>query len=161
MRNGWRRGSSRSNSTTSLRSDPVNSPAQTPKPRRTYAAGASSCRVSQGGWEGRDTSRYLGKELPKTSVLGTGFRGKCDHLVEVSGWGACPGDGRFRGEVMAQTVREKARIRQARDDGRSTEDDIARKRLGPRGQKGTPDTATMTEDSRLQTPSSLDPGHTA
>lgn len=62
---------------------------------------------------------------------------------------------------MAQTVREKARIRQARDDGRATEDDIARKRLGPRGQEGTPDTATMTEDSRLQTPSSLDPGHTA
>ncbi len=30
-----------------------------PKPRRTHAAGASSCRVSQGGWEGRDTGTYL------------------------------------------------------------------------------------------------------
>src|SRR3954452_479263 len=39
---------------------------QNPKPRRTYAAGASSCRVSQGGWEGRDTGRYLGKEFCET-----------------------------------------------------------------------------------------------
>jgi hypothetical protein len=62
---------------------------------------------------------------------------------------------------MAQTIREKARIRQAREDGRPTEDDIARARLGPRGQEGKPDTATMTEDSRLQTPFPLDPGHTA
>jgi hypothetical protein len=62
---------------------------------------------------------------------------------------------------MAQTVREKARIRQAREDGRATEDDVARARLGPRGQEGTPDTAKMTEDSRLQTPSPLDPGHVA
>src|SRR4029077_7592615 len=42
-----------------------------PKPRRAYAAGASSCRVSQGGWEGRDTARYLGKELPETRTSGT------------------------------------------------------------------------------------------
>ena len=42
----------------------------------------------------------------------------------------------------------------------ATEDDIARKDLGPRGEKGVPDTATMTEDSKLQTPSPLDPGHT-
>ncbi len=62
---------------------------------------------------------------------------------------------------MAQTIREKARIRQARDDDRPSEDDIAREHLGPRGQKGTPDTAKMTEDSKVQTPSSLDPGHTA
>ena len=41
---------------------------QNPKPRRTYAAGASSCRVSQGGWEGRDTGRYLGKEFRETST---------------------------------------------------------------------------------------------
>jgi hypothetical protein len=62
---------------------------------------------------------------------------------------------------MAQTVREKAKIRQAREEGRSTEDDIARARLGPRGELGTPDTATMTEDNKLQTPSPLDPGHVA
>ena len=60
---------------------------------------------------------------------------------------------------MPQSIREKARIRQNREDGRSTEDDIARARLGPRGQIGTPDTATMTEDSKLQTPSPIDPGH--
>ena len=62
---------------------------------------------------------------------------------------------------MAQTIREKARIRQNREEDRSTEDDIARARLGPRGQIGAPDTATMTEDSRLQTPAPVDPGHTA
>jgi hypothetical protein len=76
----------------------------------------------------------------------------------------CPaGMRRFtsRMNVMAQTVREKARIRQGRDDDRLSEDDITRARLGPRGQEGTPDTAKMTEDSRLQTPEPLDPGHTA
>jgi hypothetical protein len=60
---------------------------------------------------------------------------------------------------MVQTIREKARIRQNREGERVTEDDIARRRLGPRGEVGKADTATMTEDSRLQTPSPLDPGH--
>ena len=59
---------------------------------------------------------------------------------------------------MAQTIREKAKIRQNREEDRPSEDDIAREHLGPRGQKGVPDTATMTEDSKLQTPSPLDPG---
>jgi hypothetical protein len=62
---------------------------------------------------------------------------------------------------MAQTIREKAKIRQNREEDRPTEDDIARARLGPRGQEGKPDTAAMTEDSKLQTPSPVDPGHTA
>ena len=62
---------------------------------------------------------------------------------------------------MGQTVREKALIRQAREDGRPSEDDIAQERLGWRGQKGRPSSAMMTEDSKLQTPSALDPGHTA
>jgi hypothetical protein len=62
---------------------------------------------------------------------------------------------------MGQTVREKARIRQGRDDGRPTEDDIARRHLGPRGEEGKADTAKMTEDSELQTPDPIDPGHTA
>src|SRR5437588_12106902 len=65
---------------------------------------------------------------------------------------------------MAQTIREKARIRQNRDDGRLTEDDIARGDLGPRDEKGKSDTANksdtakMTRDSEVQTPSPLDPG---
>ncbi len=62
---------------------------------------------------------------------------------------------------MAQTVRQRAKVRQGRDDNRPTEDDIARQHLGPRGEEGKADTATMTEDSALQTPSPLDPGHTA
>ena len=43
--------------------------------------------------------------------------------------------------MMAQTIREKAKIRQNREEDRLTEDDIARKELGPRGEKGVPDTA--------------------
>jgi hypothetical protein len=66
-----------------------------------------------------------------------------------------------RAKAMAQTVREKARIRQAREDGRPSEDDVAQDRLGWRGQKGRRASATMTEESKLQTPSPLDPGHTA
>ena len=62
---------------------------------------------------------------------------------------------------MGLTIREKARIRQGREEDRPSEDDIARERLGWRGQKGPPSTSLMTEDSKLQTPSPLDPGHTA
>jgi len=62
---------------------------------------------------------------------------------------------------MAQTIREKAKIRQAREEGRPSEDDVAQERLGWRGQKGRPRPDLMTEDDRLQTPSPLDPGHTA
>ena len=52
---------------------------------------------------------------------------------------------------MAQTVREKALIRQAREDGRPSEDDVAQERLGWRGQKGRPRPAMMTEEGKLQT----------
>jgi hypothetical protein len=62
---------------------------------------------------------------------------------------------------MAQSIREKARIRQAREEDRPSEDDVAQQRLGWRGQTGRPTSDLMTEDSRLQTPSPLDPGHTA
>ena len=62
---------------------------------------------------------------------------------------------------MAQTIREKAKIRQNRDDGRPTEDDVARGHLGPRGDEGKPDSARMTENERLQTPDPIDPGHVA
>ena len=62
---------------------------------------------------------------------------------------------------MAQSIREKARIRQGREEGRATEDDIALARLGPRGEERAPDTAKMTQDSAEQTPPALDPGHTA
>lgn len=62
---------------------------------------------------------------------------------------------------MPQSIREKARIRQGREDGRPSEDDIAQERLGWRGQKDRPATPLMTEDDKRQTPSPLDPGHTA
>jgi hypothetical protein len=62
---------------------------------------------------------------------------------------------------MAQTIREKAKIRQNREEDRASEDDISRARLGPQGQKDKPDTGTMTEDSKLESPPPVDPGHTA
>ena len=62
---------------------------------------------------------------------------------------------------MAQTIREKAKIRQNHEEDRPSEDDIAREHLGPRGQTRQPPSNLMTEDNRLQTPSPLDPGHTA
>jgi hypothetical protein len=50
----------------------------------------------------------------------------------------------------------------ARDDERETEDDIARRKLGPRGVPGEPDTATMTPQREKKLPKSgkFD-GHTA
>jgi hypothetical protein len=66
-----------------------------------------------------------------------------------------------RAKAMTQTVREKARIRQAREDGRPSEDDVAQERLGWRGQKGRPRTAMMTEESKKETSPDLDPGHTS
>jgi hypothetical protein len=69
--------------------------------------------------------------------------------------------GTHKGEAMAQTVREKALIRQAREDGRPSEDDVAQDRLGWRGQKGRPRTAMITEESKKETSPDLDPGHTS
>jgi len=66
-----------------------------------------------------------------------------------------------RAKAMAQTVREKALIRQAREDGRPSEDDVAQERLGWRGQKGRPRAAMMTEESKKETSPDLDPGHTS
>lgn len=60
--------------------------------------------------------------------------------------------------LRAQTIREKAKIRLAREEGRLTEDEIARARLEP---SAPSDSAKMTPDAALQTPSPLDPGHTS
>jgi hypothetical protein len=52
------------------------------------------------------------------------------------------------------------KIRGGRDDGRPTEDDIARAR---QGQQGFPGQAKpqLKDDKRLQNPKPNDPGHTA
>jgi hypothetical protein len=62
---------------------------------------------------------------------------------------------------MTQTPIEKARVRQARDDGRPTEDDIAKSKLGPQGVPGKPDKPPLADEDKLQLPKRLDPGHTA
>jgi hypothetical protein len=77
------------------------------------------------------------------------------HLRHVGGNRAKFDDGE---DTMGQTIREKGKIRQAREEGRLTEDEIARARLGP---TPGPEVSKMTPDEALQTPSPLDPGHTA
>ena len=62
---------------------------------------------------------------------------------------------------MAQTPIEKGRIRQGRDDGRPTEDDLAKARLGPQGMPGKPDKPPLADADKLQLPESIDPGHVA
>src|SRR5262249_32200305 len=69
--------------------------------------------------------------------------------------------GRSRAKAMGQTVREKALIRQAREDGRPSEDDVAQERLGWSGRKGPPGRGTMMQGGKLQTPPHRAPGHRA
>jgi len=63
--------------------------------------------------------------------------------------------------MMIQTPIEKARVRQARDDGRPTEDDIAKAKLGPQGVPGMPGKPPIADADELQLPKTIDPGHTA
>jgi hypothetical protein len=62
---------------------------------------------------------------------------------------------------MAQTPIERATVRQARDDDRPTEDDIAKAKLGPQGVLGKPDKPPIADADKLQISKVLDPGHTA
>ena len=55
----------------------------------------------------------------------------------------------------------QGKLRGGRDDGRSTEDDIARAKLGPQGVPGKPDKPPVADEDELQIPKPLDPGHTA
>ena len=54
----------------------------------------------------------------------------------------------------------RAKIRSGRDDGRPTEDDIARVRQGEQGIPGKSKSQVL-DDDRLQNPKPIDPGHTA
>ena len=54
----------------------------------------------------------------------------------------------------------KGKIRSGRDDGRPTEDDIARQRLGEQGMPGVAKPQVMDGD-KLQNPKPIDPGHVA
>jgi hypothetical protein len=56
---------------------------------------------------------------------------------------------------------DEARIRGGRDDGRPSEDDIAKKRLGQQGVPGQPDKPEPLSQDELQNPRPLDPGHTS
>jgi hypothetical protein len=55
------------------------------------ATGASSCRVSQGGWEGRDTIEDLGTESCQTRTL-----------EELKCHASPPSDAEFRRMAKAQ-----------------------------------------------------------
>ena len=51
----------------------------------------------------------------------------------------------------------KGKIRSGRDDGRPTEDDIARQRLGEQGMPGVAKPQVL-DDDKLQNPKPIDPG---
>ena len=53
------------------------------------------------------------------------------------------------------------RIRGGRDDGRPSEDDLAKARLGEQGIPGKPPKPQLIDDHALQNPKPLEPGHTA
>ena len=55
----------------------------------------------------------------------------------------------------------RGKLRGGRDDGRPTEDDIAKGKLGPQGVPGKPDKAPVAGEDELQIPKAGDPGHTA
>lgn len=54
----------------------------------------------------------------------------------------------------------RGKLRSGRDEGRPTEDDIARER---QGEQGTPGKAKrpVLDDDKLQNPKPIDPGHVA
>jgi hypothetical protein len=54
----------------------------------------------------------------------------------------------------------KGKIRAGRDDGRPTEDDIARAREGEQGIPGKAKPQLL-DDDKLQNPKPIDPGHVA
>ena len=62
---------------------------------------------------------------------------------------------------MSQTPIEKGRVQQGRDDGRPTEDDLAKAKLGPQGVPSKPDKPPVADADELQVPKAIDPGHTA
>jgi len=53
------------------------------------------------------------------------------------------------------------RIRGGRDDGRPSEDDLAKARLGEQGIPGKPPKPQLIDDDKLQNPKPSAPGHTA
>ena len=61
---------------------------------------------------------------------------------------------------MAIDPLTQGKIRSSRDDGRPTEDDIARQREGEQGIPGQAKPKLMDED-KLQIPKPNDPGHVA
>jgi hypothetical protein len=54
----------------------------------------------------------------------------------------------------------QGKIRSGRDDGRPTEDDRARERVGEQGIPGKAKPQVLDDDT-LQNPKPIDPGHTA
>jgi hypothetical protein len=54
-----------------------------------------------------------------------------------------------------------SRLRGGRDDGRATEDDAAKGKLGEQGLPGKKPKTQVIDDDTLQNPKTIDPGHTA
>ena len=63
--------------------------------------------------------------------------------------------------IAPRTALEKGRIRQDREGGRPSEDDIAKAELGQQGVPGKPDKPEVLEQDEMQNPKPLDQGHTS
>lgn len=61
---------------------------------------------------------------------------------------------------MPDDVLKTGRIRGGRDEGRPTEDDLARARQGEQGLPGKAKPKVL-DDDKLQNPKPIDPGHIA
>ena len=63
--------------------------------------------------------------------------------------------------ALVQSPLVKGKLRAERDDGRPTEDDIAKARLGEQGIPDKPPKPPIADEDELQIPKEIDPGHTA
>ncbi len=77
--------------------------------------------------------------------------------------GAAAGSQERESASAASTLDPKAlgRLRAGREEGRLSEDDIARQNMGPRGRPGEQPSAPNLPENETQIPKPLDPGHTA
>ncbi len=63
--------------------------------------------------------------------------------------------------TMALPIDQRAKVTGGRDDGRPTEDDIAKAKLGEQGIPGKPPKPPVADEDKLQIPKDIDPGNTA
>jgi hypothetical protein len=69
--------------------------------------------------------------------------------------------GRTSSGATGRSPLVEGKLRAQRDDGRPTEDDIAKSKLGEQGIPGKPPKPPVADEDKLDISKPLDPGHTA